>query len=433
MSAPILEVSALSKKFCRDPHFGLRYFLQDVGREIRWRSPLPQLRAQEFWALRDVSFSMQSGEVLGVIGHNGAGKSTLINLLAGVMRPTTGRVTLHTKRVALVEHGGGLDPSLTGRENARNRLVLHGCHGKSLPEKERGVIEFAEIGSFIDAPVGTYSLGMRQRLAFSIYTQLEPELFIIDEALSGGDLRFSRKFSAFLKTYVKNGGSILLCSHSLPSIQWLCPRSILLDGGKLLAEGPTTDVIDAYQKLCEDRDKRKQVGSKNAHASHARESSPEEVRILNVSATGADGGAIVPRCGVQIRVTFDSPRPMGNLCCSIEIGNAAVFPISVLHGGLEDDLQLCAGSSTMTFRIPSLPLTAGTYRAQVLLVEKDNAVPVARYGFDGPACEFVVTKEPDLMSNMAAYRNYLLNIEHEWSIESGNAPAELTPGTQQPL
>ena len=211
--------------------------------------PSSLIREDEFWAIRDVSFSVHRGEVLGVIGHNGAGKSTLINLIAGLIRPTTGRISLHVNRVALMDHGGGLNSSLSGRENLRNQLSLHGCPSVMIPTKEEAIIEFAEIGAFIDAPVGTYSLGMRQRLAFSIFTQLDPDLFIVDEALNGGDLRFRQKFALFLKEYVGRGGSILLCSHELHAIQMLCPRSILLDHGKLISCGNTTEVIDEYHRM----------------------------------------------------------------------------------------------------------------------------------------------------------------------------------------
>ena len=419
MTAPILEISGLSKKFCRDPHLSLKYFLHDAGSEILGRQPLSELRDKEFWALRDVSFSMQRGEVLGVVGHNGAGKSTLINLLAGVLRPTGGSIALQTDRVALVESGGGLDPTLTGRENIRNRLVLHGCDAKGLASRALAVAEFAGIGSLIDAPVGTYSLGMRQRLAFSIYTQLAPDLFIIDEALSGGDLRFSRKFAAFLRDYIGHGGSILLCSHVLSSIQFLCPRSILLDGGKLVADGDTLGVIDAYQKLCDDRDQHAAGTVAKIHGPPSRSEHAEEITIRSVVAEAEGGTRVRPRGALSIRIVFESSRRIETLRCGIEIGNAVLFPITSLHAGLDTPFSCDAGLHTLTFRIPVLPLNAGTYHAHVYLLETGKAVPVAIHGVQEQPCSFEVEKEINAGSNMAVFRNYIVEIEHEYFLTSG--------------
>lgn len=438
MPAPILEVSALSKKFCRDPHLALKYFLHDAGREILGRPPSPELREEEFWALRDVSFTMQPGEVLGVIGHNGAGKSTLINLLAGVMRPTAGRIAVSSDKIALVESGGGLDLSLTGRENVRNRLVLHGCGARHLAQRELAVAEFAGIGTFIDAPVGTYSLGMRQRLAFSIYTQLEPDLFIIDEALSGGDLRFSRKFSAFLKDYIAGGGSILLCSHILPAVLWLCPQSILMDGGRLIAKGDTVEIIDAYQKLCDDREKIEALPcTKNGRTSTEAEQAEEEIKIVSVSAEAEGSHQILPLGTLLLRVVFETSRDMVGLRCGIEIGNALIFPITGLGTDFDARFACGAGINILTFRIPSLPLNSGTYFMRVFLMESGKAVPIAKHGVHEQPCEFVVQKEVDFLSSMAAFRRYIVQTENECFLQSvtggSGSPPVLLSRSKKPV
>ena len=253
MSTHILEVENVSKRFCKQPEKALRYATSDMFRELTGRAPDPErLRQGEFWALKNVSFTLEKGEVMGVIGHNGAGKSTLINLVAGLMRPTTGSIKLFTTRVALMDSSGGLNMVETGRENISTQLALHGCPEHDIARQSEAVIAFAELGSFIDAPVGTFSLGMKLRLAFSIYTCLKPDLFIVDEALSGGDIRFRRKFQNYLKGYLDDGGSILFCSHELFFVQSLCKNCLLLDTGNLLASGQTMGVLKTYQAMMQD-------------------------------------------------------------------------------------------------------------------------------------------------------------------------------------
>lgn len=251
MGKTVLEIKNLSKRFCQRPELALRYSCADVWRELCGKQPSDNLRNGEFWALQDVSLHIEQGEVLGVVGHNGAGKSTLINLIAGLIRPTRGAIHLSSPRVALMDHSGGLNPVQTGRENIVVQLTLHGCPQARIPHETEEAIAFAEVGEFIDAPVGTYSLGMRLRVAFSIYTRLNPDLFIVDEAISGGDIRFRAKFQSFIKRYLDGGGSMLLCSHEMFIIHLLCKRSIMLEKGRVCSYGPTAEVITFYQKSME--------------------------------------------------------------------------------------------------------------------------------------------------------------------------------------
>jgi lipopolysaccharide transport system ATP-binding protein len=422
MSLTILEVSGVSKKFCRNPHKAVRYFLGDIGREILGNPPSSLIREDEFWALRDVSFSLHQGEVLGVIGHNGAGKSTLINLIAGLIRPTNGKVSLHVNRVALMDHGGGLNSSLSGRENLRNQLALHGCPSVMIPTKEEAIIEFAEIGAFIDAPVGTYSLGMRQRLAFSIFTQIDPDLFIVDEALNGGDLRFRQKFALFLKEYVGRGGSILLCSHELHAIQMLCPRSILLDHGKLISCGNTTEVIDEYHRMqspCAGDEPLQ--SSMRLEVDTPRDISAEQgdtVTITSVASQNTEAGSMISGSDIDLTITAHSPDAQEDVFWVVEFGNETSDSLATITLGYPPEtVFLKAGKNRVICRIKSLPFAAGAYQVRVYLMQKDIATPMATFGLDNPPYTFEVKKALDPMSNMQAYRKNIVHLQPDWSFE----------------
>ncbi len=420
MSKPLLEISGLSKKFCSNPHRALRYFLADTGREILCRPPSSCIREDEFWALRDVAFSLHSGEVLGVIGHNGAGKSTLINLIAGLIRPTTGEIILRTKRVALMDHGGGLNSSQTGRENIRSQLFMHGYPSEMIPSKEQSVIEFAEISTFIDSAVGTYSLGMRQRLAFSIYTQLDPDLFIVDEALNGGDLRFRTKFASFLREYVGRGGSILLCSHELHAIQMLCPRSILLEQGKLVMCGISTDVIAVYHQMHAEQEQNIEAITaatcmEGELQTKATPNESDEIKITSVSAKNPKEQPIFPGGEINLEIRFHSTSSREGVFCAVEIGNELLESLSTMVFGYPpESLRLRAGENFVYCRFKSLPLAPGTYQVRVYLTEKDTAIPLATFGVETRPMSFIVTKAADPKSNMAVYRKNILHLEPEW-------------------
>ena len=248
MSAALLDIERLSKRYCRDPKRAAAYAMLDVWGDLRGSKERDALRPGEFWAVRDVNVQVAAGEVVGLIGHNGAGKSTLINLAAGVLRPTVGKITLRTPRVVLMDYQSGLSLVLSGRENIGNLLSLHGMSEPEIAEVLGRVVAYSELGDFVDAPVGTYSLGMKVRLAFAIYSQLKPDLILVDEALSGGDIRFRNKFQRFLATHVAAGGSILLASHDLFTVQNLCHRCVLMDHGVVhTVGGPQEDHSCLYE------------------------------------------------------------------------------------------------------------------------------------------------------------------------------------------
>src|SRR4051812_1002995 len=198
------------------------------------------------WALRDVSFEITPGEVLGIIGRNGAGKSTLLKILSRVTEPTKGRVELHGRVGSLLEIGTGFHPELTGRENIFLNGAILGMMQKEILRKFDDIVGFSEVEKFLDTPVKRYSSGMYVRLAFAVAAYLEPEILLVDEVLAVGDASFQRKCLDRMKDVGQRGRTVLFVSHNMPAITRLCDRTILLDGGTVLEDGPSHKVVGSY-------------------------------------------------------------------------------------------------------------------------------------------------------------------------------------------
>ncbi len=202
---------------------------------------------EPFWALRDVSFTVDKGETIGIIGHNGAGKSTLIEIIVGVTTPTTGVAERNGRIGAMLELGSGFHPDLTGAENVHLNAALHGMGREELERKFASIVEFSELEAFMDEPTRTYSSGMLARLGFSVAVHLDPKVIALDEVIAVGDQNFQSKCAAKIRDFVATGTTILLVSHSLASIEKICSRTIWLDHGRVKMDGPTDDVVAEYK------------------------------------------------------------------------------------------------------------------------------------------------------------------------------------------
>lgn len=204
---------------------------------------------REFWALRDVSFEVRRGETVGIIGRNGSGKSTLLQIIAGTLAPTFGEVSVHGRLAALLELGSGFNPEFTGRENVFLNGTMLGIDRTEMESRYAGIVAFADIGEFIDQPVKLYSSGMVVRLAFSVAASIEPEVLIIDEALSVGDIYFQAKCMARIDQLHRSGVTILFVSHALQTIRALCDHALLLDRGLMISWGEVERVSDIYSAM----------------------------------------------------------------------------------------------------------------------------------------------------------------------------------------
>jgi lipopolysaccharide transport system ATP-binding protein len=252
MSLPAIEVSGLSKRYViqhESRHDNLRDTLHHTARKlwrrVRWGG---QFTSEEFWALHDVSFRVQPGEVVGIIGRNGAGKSTLLKILSRITEPTTGKVKLRGRVASLLEVGTGFHPELSGRENIFLNGAILGMSRAEIRRKFDEIVAFAEVERFLDTPVKRYSSGMYVRLAFAVAAHLEPEILIVDEVLAVGDSAFQKKCLGKMQDVSRaEGRSVLFVSHNLSAIRQLCNSAVLLAAGSVQAAGPCQRVLEVYQ------------------------------------------------------------------------------------------------------------------------------------------------------------------------------------------
>lgn len=213
---------------------------------IRLFDKKKRIKKSEFWALQDITFHVNSGDVVGLIGSNGAGKSTLLKVVSGVMKPTTGSVVVNGAISPMIELGAGFDGDLTARENIYLNGAILGYSRAFLDEKFDEIVDFSELREFLDVPVKNFSSGMVAKLAFSISTIVDPEILIVDEILSVGDIKFQEKSKNKMMSMIKGGTTVLYVSHSLESIRELCNKVIWLEHGKIVMSGDTKKVCDAY-------------------------------------------------------------------------------------------------------------------------------------------------------------------------------------------
>lgn len=217
-----------------------------LGRLVGNRSQSHIFKPKEFWALRDVSFQVKSGETFGIIGKNGAGKSTLLKLISRVIAPTSGQIILTGRIASLLEVGTGFHPDLTGLENIYMNASLLGMSRKEVASKLDDIVDFAGVSDFLGTPVKRYSSGMRVRLGFAVAAHLEPEILIIDEVLTVGDAEFQKKCLGKMQSVANEGRTVLFVSHNMAAVRSLCTRACLLDEGRLTAIGDTGEIVQAY-------------------------------------------------------------------------------------------------------------------------------------------------------------------------------------------
>ena len=210
-----------------------------------------QMKYKEFWALRDVSFSVEKGDVIGIIGRNGAGKSTILKCIAGIYKPTSGKITVRGNIVPMLELGSGFDMEMTGQENIFLNGAILGYSEEFLKEKHDEIVEFSELGDFIYEPIRTYSSGMLMRLAFSVATVVNPEILIVDEILSVGDSKFQNKSRARMNELMGGGTTVFFVSHDIRQIKEMCNKVAWLSHGELKMFGSVTEVCSAYEAWTE--------------------------------------------------------------------------------------------------------------------------------------------------------------------------------------
>lgn len=247
MSEVLISVDNVSKKFCRSLKRSLWYGVQDMAGEIFGNSGVRELRQDEFWAVKDVSFELKRGECLGLIGHNGAGKTTLLRMLNGLIKPDNGQIVIRGRVGALIALGAGFNPILTGRENIYVNASILNLSKREIDEKIDKIIDFAEIGEFIDSPVQNYSSGMAVRLGFAVASAIEPDVVLLDEVLAVGDAYFRAKCYQRISSLLEKS-AVILVSHNMDQISQICSSAIAMHSGCCVLAGDVGECVQSYNQ-----------------------------------------------------------------------------------------------------------------------------------------------------------------------------------------
>jgi ABC-type polysaccharide/polyol phosphate transport system ATPase subunit len=397
-----VAVESLSRRFRVNPARGTTLKDAVVRR--------PREPAAEIWALRDVSFRVDPGESLGLVGRNGSGKSTLLAMVAGIIKPTSGRVDVGGSVGSLLELGAGFHPDFSGRENVLLTGSIYGLRRRAILEAMDEIVAFAELERFIDLPVRTYSSGMYMRLGFALATHLNTQVLLLDEVFAVGDEAFQRKCFGKIFEFKSRGGTIVFVSHDAAAVERLCERALLLSEGLLVQDGPVADVLQRYHALlAADEDPAERGGG-------LREWGSRELHVVSVRLEDADGverrqylsgEPLVLRLRIDARTVLAPPR------ISIELRerNGALLGAAAKDAA-ELDWPDDPGERELVFELDRLPLADGRFQLSVALAD---AAGRHLYHRLDRAAEFLVY--PDEVELAGAVR-----LDGRWSFVHAEAP-----------
>jgi lipopolysaccharide transport system ATP-binding protein len=422
-----IEVNDLSKRYeIGGDQAGYLLLTERISERLKsfGRRPKPQ----EFWALQDINFEVKRGETLGVIGHNGAGKSTLLKILSRITPPTTGEVRLNGRVGALLEVGTGFHPELTGRENVFLNGAILNMKRREIQSRFEEIVEFADIGPFIDTPVKRYSSGMQLRLAFSVAAHLEPEILIIDEVLSVGDLAFQQKCLGRMEAASKEGRTVVFISHTLPSVVNLCDRAIMLSEGRIAAAGRVGEVVDAYVgDVTSDlergiRDRRRHGNGKLRLVDFHLE---RDGQLLDSPVTGADFDMVL---------SFEKHTQEALRGTRV---NMTIFTLSDQTPLLDLDTSQTGDSFSeipeqgeIRCRLLRCPLPAGQYYVDVRIDAGGERLDAINHIAEITVADGDFHRSGGTHQPMIDYRTVL--VDHSWSLEARAELSTLSAGDQSP-
>jgi lipopolysaccharide transport system ATP-binding protein len=419
-----IEVQDLGKRFQIGSERASYMLLTERITE-RFKSLGRKAPQEEFWALRHIDFEVKEGDTLGIIGHNGAGKSTLLKILARITPPTEGTARLRGRVGALLEVGTGFHPELTGRENVFLNGAILNMKRQEIRQKFDEIVEFADVGPFIDTPVKRYSSGMQMRLAFSVAAHLEPEILIIDEVLSVGDVAFQQKCLGRMEAASREGRTVVFISHSLPSVASLCDSAMMLSKGGIAATGPVQKVIDAYVgDMSSDlergiRDRRHRDGS-------------GKLRFVDVRLEQNGEVVDTPATGEDLDIVFAFEKHTDAALRGVRM-NASILTLSEQTPLIDldsaqtgDDFGELPERGQLRCRIERCPLPAGQYYVDIRC-----DVPGERLDALNHVAEITVAggdfhRGGGAQGGLMGYRTVL--VDHHWRLDAVPAgPGDGTP------
>lgn len=375
MSEVLISAEHVSKKFCRSLKRSLWYGVQDIGASLLpWNRTQPEthsaeeneLRPDEFWAVRDVSFEVRRGECLGLIGHNGAGKSTLLKILNGLNAPDHGRIVMRGRIDALIELGAGFNPVLTGRENIYNQAALLGFSKKETDSRFDAIVEFSELEDFLDMPVQNYSSGMKVKLGFAVSSQMEPDILLIDEVLAVGDVGFRFKCLNRVSELLTRT-AVIFVSHSMNQITRVCNQLLVMQKGQVEYSGHNlSEGLQTYFRMF--------------GATETKKMGSGEVRVTRVRASNSNGEcglgeslAVTHGEDVRIQIHIECDSSIDKLTAQVLFWNQQLIPVlDVVEGGHHGHtFEPTNGTATINVEIPKLPLNAGQHQVSLIFTSPD--------------------------------------------------------------
>ena len=408
MSEVLISVDNVSKKFCRSLKRSLWYGMQDMAGEIFGNSGVRELRQDEFWAVKDVSFKLKRGECLGLLGRNGAGKTTLLRMLNGLIKPDQGRIEMRGRVGALIALGAGFNPILTGRENIYVNASVLGLTKREIESKIDEIIDFSELNYFIDSPVQNFSSGMHARLGFSIAVAISPDILLLDEILAVGDIKFRMKCYNALNRKTESGCAAILVSHNTIDINRICTDCLVMDKGLTTYTGSVSNSIIEYQSsLLSNSNSGKSIGN---------------IEFLSIE--------IINDAGLQVTEveTHDDITIIANLKINKTIEKARVnFHLDSNLGRLTSMstqydnlvLDLYPSITKVSFRIPRLSLLLGSY-----IIYFDIYGP-SQSDFEAVSNPFPLRVVGPPIDTFGYGVCHTLFIDHKWSIN--RVPAKEYP------
>lgn len=323
---------------------------------------------EDFWALKDLNFSVEQGEQIGIIGHNGAGKSTTLKLLTRIMQPTKGRVRTRGRITALIEIGAGFHPEMTGLENIYLNGSILGMSRAEINSKLDAIVSFADIGNFLDTPVKRYSSGMQARLGFSVAAHIDPDILLVDEVLSVGDERFQVKCQEYMSKLVQSGVTVVFVSHNLPTVAAICPRSIVIHRGEPVFDGPSVEAIRTLRRL--------QIPTVGEDDDIEKNTSPIQILHMRmVNEAGEDVESIRSGDYVGMEATVESKRDMEGLNFGVEVSRSDGVVCYDVNSRMDDYLpDVKKGRFTLRFEIPRCALLDGVYAVTFGIMDRHEHI-----------------------------------------------------------
>jgi ABC-type polysaccharide/polyol phosphate transport system ATPase subunit len=384
MSDVALRMEHVYKKFCKGETFNsLRDLIPALTGRMFRQQELSEKDKREFWALRDISFEVERGEALGIIGHNGAGKSTILKILSRIMKPTKGNMVVNGRLSALIEVSAGFHQDLTGRENIYLNGTILGMTKSEIESKLDQIIAFSGLEEFIDTPVKRYSSGMYARLGFSVAAHVDPDVLIVDEVLSVGDYVFQQKCFDRMREVITGGATVLFVSHNLKSVAEFCRRSLLLEHGQMVTIGPTQGVISSY------------LG--RSRSEHLKAADSKSVGISKVTVRSVAGECLRFQSGEKawIDIELTAYQRCSKLSVSLYVTDEqyqSIFDTSTERLG-HGNFTLEAGEVfTCTFEL-QLNLANGVFHPSILVYRYDTQMEYDRWA---PATTIYVTSDKDV-------------------------------------